>query len=116
MAPEWVIEELGNVGLGDLAEDIASESDPDGRILTRGAISSGIEVPESVSEWASDPIIESPSGWSFRESQENGDNVDCWECGDPLNDDFPIVNDDAGYAYHENCLDTEQPAKLTGGN
>lgn len=51
-----------------------------------------------------DPIIESPSGWSFRESQENGDQVDCRYCGDPLNDNLPIENDSEGYAYHGECL------------
>lgn len=48
-------------------------------------------------------IIESPSGWSFRASQENGDTVDCQGCGSPLDDDFPIVNDDDGYARHPHC-------------
>lgn len=52
-------------------------------------------------------VIESPSGWSFRESQENGDRVDCRECGDPLDDDYPIVNDEEGYALHEGCLQTQ---------
>lgn len=51
-----------------------------------------------------DPIIESPSGWRYRAQQENGDNVDCYDCGHPLNDDHVIVNDDEGFAYHENCL------------
>lgn len=48
-------------------------------------------------------IVESPSGWSFRTEQENGDNVDCWECGNPLSDDYVIVNDAEGYAYHQAC-------------
>lgn len=48
-------------------------------------------------------IIESPSGWKFRSEQINGDNVDCWDCGNPLNDDYPIVNDSDGYAYHQVC-------------
>jgi hypothetical protein len=52
-------------------------------------------------------VIESPSGWSFRASQENGDEVDCAACGDALNDDHPIVNDAEGYAYHEDCLGVE---------
>lgn len=52
-------------------------------------------------------IIESPSGWSFRNNQENGDQVDCWNCGNPLDDDYPIVNDEQGYAYHEGCLPKE---------
>jgi hypothetical protein len=51
-----------------------------------------------------DAVVESPSGWSFRSSQENGDQVDCMGCGNALNDDLPIVNDDEGYAYHEGCL------------
>lgn len=51
-----------------------------------------------------DEVVNSPSGWSYRESQENGDEVDCYECGNPLDDDKPIVNDDDGYAYHEGCL------------
>jgi hypothetical protein len=54
-----------------------------------------------------DEVIESPSGWSFRASQENGDEVDCAACGDALNDDHPIVNDAEGYAYHEDCLGVE---------
>lgn len=49
-------------------------------------------------------IIESPSAWHYDSEQENGDNVDCWECGCPLNDDYPIVNDSEGHAYHEDCL------------
>jgi hypothetical protein len=53
---------------------------------------------------STNPIIESPSGWSYRQVQENGDQVDCNFCGDPLDDDFPIVNDSEGYAYHEQCL------------
>lgn len=48
-------------------------------------------------------LVESPSGWRFREAQENGDEVDCRECGNALDDDYPIVNDDEGYAYHEDC-------------
>lgn len=50
-------------------------------------------------------LIESPSAWSFLSEQENGDNVDCWGCGNPLNDDHLIVNDDEGHACHEGCLD-----------
>lgn len=49
-------------------------------------------------------VINSPSGWSYIAEQENGDNVDCRDCGDPLNDDHPIHNDAAGYAYHAGCL------------
>lgn len=56
-------------------------------------------------EWTADsPIIESPSGWSYRESQKNGDRVDCADCGEPLDDNYPIENDDQGYAYHGECL------------
>jgi hypothetical protein len=51
-----------------------------------------------------DPIVELPSGWSWRKSQENGDHVDCTECGNMLNDDFPIAYDSEGYSYHEGCL------------
>lgn len=51
--------------------------------------------------------VESPSGWSYMSTQENGDRVDCWSCGDPLDDDFPIVNDDDGYALHEPCLEDD---------
>lgn len=58
------------------------------------------------------PIIESPSAWSYRRSQENGDQVDCQECGDPLNDDLPIVNDAEGYAYHEGCLTEPKTYKI----
>lgn len=53
-------------------------------------------------------MIHSPSGWSYREEQENGDQVDCWSCGNPLDDDYPIVNDREGYAYHPNCLHEER--------
>lgn len=52
---------------------------------------------------AEDKVVESPSGWSYRESQENGDAVSCAGCGNPLNDDLPIVNDDEGYAFHAGC-------------
>lgn len=48
--------------------------------------------------------IESPSGWSYMSDQENGDNVDCHDCGNALNDDRPIVHDANGYAYHGGCL------------
>ena len=48
--------------------------------------------------------IYSPSGWHYVSDQENGDNVDCWSCGKPLNDDYPIVNDLDGYAYHKECV------------
>jgi hypothetical protein len=48
-------------------------------------------------------LIESPSGWTFRASQENGDRVDCANCGNPLDDDYPIVNDADGFAYHVGC-------------
>ena len=52
--------------------------------------------------------IHSPSGWRYAAAQENGDNVDCWECGNPLNDDRDvIVNDADGYAFHSGCLTTE---------
>lgn len=50
-------------------------------------------------------IVESPSGWSFRAEQENGDQVDCWSCGNPLDDDHEIVNDSEGFAYHGGCRD-----------
>lgn len=49
------------------------------------------------------PVIESPSGWSYRESQENGDEVDCQSCGNSLDDDLPISNDESGYAHHVAC-------------
>lgn len=52
-------------------------------------------------------VIESPSGWKFREEQENGDQVDCWTCGKPLDDNYPIVNDARGFAYHPDCLTEE---------
>jgi len=100
MTPEWVREELEDAGLDEALALVADESDPDARRVLR---ESGLPVPPDVAEWASDPVVESPSGWSFRESQENGDNVDCWECGDTLNDDYPIVNDSEGYANHELC-------------
>lgn len=49
-------------------------------------------------------VVSSPSGWSYISSQENGDRVDCQGCGNPLNDDLPIKNDEKGYAYHATCL------------
>jgi hypothetical protein len=49
-------------------------------------------------------VIESPSGWSYRVEQENGDRVDCWNCGEPLDDNFPIANNSEGFAYHDECL------------
>lgn len=63
-------------------------------------------------EWEvfTDPQIELPSGWSYRAQQENGDNVDCHSCGNPLNDDHAIVNDNDGFAYHESCLSPEHRA------
>lgn len=62
-----------------------------------------------------DKLVESPSGWFFRESQENGDQVDCYSCGDPLNDDLPIVNDSDGFAFHADCLPVEeQVVKING--
>lgn len=48
-------------------------------------------------------IIHSPSGWSYRSSQENGDNVDCRECGNALDDNYVILNDAKGFAYHQAC-------------
>ena len=38
-----------------------------------------------------------------RPEQENGDNVDCWWCGNPLRPEDPIVWDEDGFAYHERC-------------
>ena len=102
MTPEWVLEELEEAELDEVVELVVDESDPDARRAVRD---SGLDVPADIAEWASDPVVHSPSGWSFRESQENGDNVDCWECGGPLDDDFPILNDNEGYAIHEDCED-----------
>lgn len=100
MTPEWVIEELEEAGHDEALHLVVGESDPDARRALRER---GLSVPSDVAEWASDPVVESPSGWSFRESQENGDQVDCRECGDPLDDGYPIVNDAEGYAYHAGC-------------
>lgn len=47
--------------------------------------------------------VESPSGWSYRVEQENGDRVDCWACGHPIDDDAEIENDDHQFAYHKGC-------------
>ena len=55
------------------------------------------------------PIISSPSGWTYREVQENGDDVDCRSCGRPLDDDFPIANDSEGYALHDYCAERSKP-------
>lgn len=50
-------------------------------------------------------IIDSPSGWSYRSEQENGDEVDCGYCGNPLNDDLPIYTNWDGYAFcSEQCI------------
>lgn len=57
--------------------------------------------------WWKPEVVESPSGWSYVKTQENGDEVDCWECGNPLNDDYVIVNDEDGYAYHYACKEEE---------
>jgi hypothetical protein len=100
MTPEWVIEELEEAGLDEALALVADEVDPNARRALR---ESGLSVPADVAKWASDPVVEVPSGWSFRESQENGDNVDCWECGDSLDDDLPILNDAEGYAVHAEC-------------
>lgn len=51
--------------------------------------------------------VTSPSGWTYRDDQQNGDGVSCAMCGDLLNDDLPIVNDGEGYAYHEVCADDD---------
>lgn len=44
-------------------------------------------------------IINSPSGWTYDSEQENGDQVDCRACGDPLDDDYPIYTNKDGYAF-----------------
>lgn len=49
--------------------------------------------------------VESPSGWQYRVEQENGDNVDCWSCGDPLDDNYPIANNEENFAYHRDCVE-----------
>lgn len=54
---------------------------------------------------ATNEVVESPHGFVYRASQENGDQVDCQGCGNPLDDDLPIVNDDEDYAFHEGCKD-----------
>lgn len=52
-----------------------------------------------------DEIITSPSGWTYRSSQENGDQVNCQRCGKPLNDDKPIYTNKDGYAFDsEECI------------
>lgn len=38
-----------------------------------------------------------------RPEQENGDRVDCWECGNVLVDGEEIANDTDGFAYHSLC-------------
>lgn len=84
-------------------------SDPDEVALwlldAAGEIEFG-NILNGASGWIEDddPIIESPSAWSYRQSQENGDNVDCRDCGNPLDDNMPIENDEDGYAYHQPCL------------
>lgn len=67
-----------------------------------GAIEGAIEASEFTEGGV---IVHSPSGWTYRARQENGDNVDCHACGNPLSDDQPIVNDEDGFAYHEQCLE-----------
>ena len=50
-------------------------------------------------------IIESPSGWTYQSSQENGDQVNCQQCGGALDDDLPIYTNHDGYAFcSEECI------------
>lgn len=50
-------------------------------------------------------IINSPSGWTYQSSQENGDFVNCQQCGGYLNDDDPIYTNKDGYAFcSEFCI------------
>ena len=50
-------------------------------------------------------IIESPHGFIYQSTQENGDHVDCWACGNHLNDDLPIYTNHDGYAFcSEECI------------
>lgn len=50
-------------------------------------------------------IINSPSGWTYRSEQENGDQVNCQQCGGYLNDDDPIYTNHDGYAFcSEFCI------------
>lgn len=50
-------------------------------------------------------IITSPSGFTYRSEQENGDNVDCWTCGTSMSDDEFILTNRDGYAFCcEGCI------------
>lgn len=101
------------VGPDELAEYDADEGNPDreygvwlgDEVMVYGDLdalhSLAVGIGLAVEAARKGPIIESPSGWSYRESQENGDQVDCHGCGNPLDDDLPIVNDGDGFAYHE---------------
>lgn len=78
-----------------------------------------VGAPEGVIEGAMegwDAVIDSPSGWTYRGSQENGDNVDCRRCGNPLDDNYEIVNDPDQYAYHEACLALTEAEDAVGGD
>jgi hypothetical protein len=100
MYVEDAADELEMIGHVDLARAVRGESDPDARRLVREA---GVPLPKHLAAWASDPVIDSPSGWSYRASQENGEDVDCWSCGGPLDDDQPLATDAEGYAHHAGC-------------
>lgn len=58
-------------------------------------------VPQAMPEVVEQ--VESPSAWTYLADQENGDQVDCWSCGNALNDDLPILNLEDGHAVHEGC-------------
>lgn len=99
------VTELGEVRADHLTEDVAMRA----TYLVARRLIPALVVERAVALLEANPVedevVESPSGWSYRSSQENGDQVDCQGCGDPLNDDLPIVNDEEGYAFHEGCQD-----------
>jgi hypothetical protein len=95
-------------------EPDASDGSPGLRILLNDEpVYEGVAYAWDDDDNPSGAVVVSPSGWHYRSEQENGDSVDCWECGNPLNDDLPIVNDDEGYAYHAGHLPVHDPAGRT---
>jgi hypothetical protein len=78
-------------------DNIILDFEPEHRYEAMCDMMNDLGIPQS-------SIVTSPSAWTYRSEQENGDNVDCWECGKPLDDNQVIVNDDNGYAYHAECF------------
>lgn len=83
--------------VGGIIEFVANRDDSDVTTSTTGPFTRTVDVD--------DELVESPSGWVFRESQENGDFVSCRNCGNNLNDDNPIYSNKEGFAFcSEECI------------